>query len=247
MADAYRALSEVPSVQLVNNSLAGAMDYAAWLGIPVDKYIVKRNGIDENKFKKASPTACAELRSRLGIPNGAFLVGGMFRLYEEKRPFLWVEAAALVAAKRHDVHFVIFGVGPLQEEVNNAVSRGGLSERFHLPGTMTDAALAISSMDVFVLTSMFEGLPNVVLEAQLLGVPVVATEAGGTREAIDIGKTGWLISEAKPDLIADRILAVLQDHEWRRAASAAGPEFIQERFGLKRMIDETVALYGSGI
>ncbi|MGH9197790.1 MAG: glycosyltransferase, partial [Acidimicrobiia bacterium] len=164
---------------------------------------------------------------------------------EEKRPLLWVEAAARVSKRRPDAHFVVFGTGPLRTEMEHLARKYDLEARLHLPGTTDNAPLAISSMDVFMLTSMFEGTPNVVLEAQLLGVPVVATEAGGTREAIDVNVTGWIVTGARPEALAERVLSVLDDPSWRVRASRAGPEFVAARFGLERMVEETLALYGT--
>jgi glycosyltransferase involved in cell wall biosynthesis len=243
MLDAYRSLAAVPRVTLVNNSEAGAADYAAWLGVPRERYLVKRNGIDTGLFQRAPGPRVSALRAALGVPEGAPLIGSIFRLYAEKRPLLWVEMAALVGGQRPDAHFVVFGTGPLQSEARALGDRLGLGERLHFPGTTQAPQAAISAMDLLVLTSGFEGTPNVVLEAQLLGVPVVATEAGGTREALAPGITGWLVDEPTPAGLSERVLAVLADPAWRKQVRDEGPRFVAARFGLDRMIAETLALY----
>ncbi len=243
MAHAYRCLANVPGVTLVNNSEAGAADYAHWLGVAPDRFVIKRNGIDPALFRRALEPQIRALRTSLGVPEGAPLVGSVFRLYDEKRPLLWVEMAALVSRQLPNTHFVVFGTGPLQGQARSLGDRLGLAERLHLPGTTQDPKTAISAMEVFVLTSAFEGTPNVVLEAQLLGVPVVATEAGGTREALDQGRTGWLVQEPTPAALAECVLAVLADPTWRERAREEAPRFVASRFGLQRMIDETLGLY----
>lgn len=244
MRDAYAELATILGIVFVNNSEAGAADYAEWIGVPRSRFVVKRNGIDQEGFCRSGADDCATLRRRCGIPMEAPLVGSVFRFYEEKRPQLWVKAAALVGKRRPDVHFVIFGTGPLRDEALRMAKRLGLRDRLHLPGTIENASLAISAMDVFALASLFEGTPNVLLEAQLLGVPVVATDAGGTREAMSIGRSGWLVDPATADALAHRILAVLETASIRSGARIAGPQFVQERFGLQRMIEQTLKLYG---
>jgi glycosyltransferase involved in cell wall biosynthesis len=139
---------------------------------------------------------------------------------------------------------VIFGAGPLQEKSLALAARRGLGARLHFPGTISDAALGLSLLDAFLLTSRFEGTPNVVLEASILGVPVVATEAGGTREAIAPGVTGLLVEEHDLRRIADAVLSILSDPAWAPRAREEGPRFVAERFGLARMLDETLRLYG---
>jgi glycosyltransferase involved in cell wall biosynthesis/SAM-dependent methyltransferase len=244
MATAYRALAKVPRVTLVNNSEAGARDYADWLKVPRNRFVVKRNGIDPKCFQRASADEIASFRANYDIPVTAPLVGSVFRLYAEKRPLLWIETAALVAREHPDAHFVIFGTGPLLADARSHGDTLGLGARLHLPGTTLEPQVAISAMTCLLLTSCFEGTPNVVLEAGLLGVPVVATDAGGTCEAMATGETGWLVDVATAEALAERVCSVLADTAWQDAARIAGPRFVADRFGLERMISNTLALYG---
>jgi len=244
MQEGYRQLAACDGLTMVNNSEAGARDYAGWLGIPATRFTIKRNGVDFADFRRAAPEAVAALRDRIGIPADARIVGGIFRLYEEKRPLLWLAAAEAVARRHPDVHFVVFGTGPLTESMRERAAAAGLGGRLHLPGTISDAALGLSLLDVFVLTSMLEGTPNVVLEATTLGVPVVATAAGGTAETIEEGRTGHVAHAAEPGAIAALVGRVLEDPEGWAARRGEGERFIRERFGLGRMLDETLGLYG---
>ena len=188
--------------------------------------------------------AIAALKTKLGVPDDATVVGSIFRFYAEKQPLLWIETAARVSESHHNCHFVVFGEGPLQAEALVAATKSGLAGRVHFPGKIENSELGLSLFDVFLLTSKFEGTPNVILEASLLGIPVVATDAGGTREAIEYGKTGYV---AGPDLneLARHVLNALDDASWRSKVRIAGPAFVKERFGLARMLDETLSLYRS--
>ena len=82
------------------------------------------------------------------------------------------------------------------------------------------------------------------LEAQHVGTPVVAVEAGGTREALEVGRTGWIVDPPEAAGLAERVCAVLDDARLRADCLAAGPAFVAARFGLDRMVDETLAAYG---
>jgi glycosyltransferase involved in cell wall biosynthesis len=246
MHPAYRALAEVPHIRMLNNSEAGAVDYTSWLGLPRARFAVVRNGVDLRELRRAEPAAVADYRGALGIPTDAPVVGSVFRFWEEKRPMLWLAAAASIAEHRPDVHFLVVGEGPMRGEMQSFIDSAGLQGRVHLPGAKPGVATELSSMTLFVLTSAFEGTPNVVLEAQWLGLPVVATEAGGTRETFEHGVSG-LLADAEPQHIASRVLRFLDDPQRIAAAAVAGPAHVQRLFSPPRMVDETLALYGLGV
>jgi len=229
---------------MLANSDAGARDYAKWLDIAHQRFGIVRNGIDVSTIKRAGNSDVEQLRTRLGIPAGAQVVGSIFRFYDEKQPMLWMEVAREVAARVKDAHFVVFGVGPRQEEARAYAAKHGFATRFHTPGTIADAALGLSLFDVFLLSSRFEGTPNVVLEASSIGIPVVATPAGGTAEAVQNDVTGWVVIPEDWNVMANRVCQALGDAEWRRVCSERAPGFVRMRFGLERMIDETIGLYG---
>jgi glycosyltransferase involved in cell wall biosynthesis len=244
MLYAYREIASCASIVMINNSEAGARDYARWLSVPPDRFVVKRNGIDTAAMKQPPAEATAAFRARLGIPADARVVGSIFRFYAEKRPLLWIETAARISRQCHDCHFVLFGEGPQHAEILSAANQHGFGDRLHLPGNIEEPERGLALFDVFLLTSKFEGTPNVVLEASLLGIPVVATDAGGTREAIAQDVTGH-VAAADPDELARHVLATLDNRAWSARVRIEGPAFVTQRFGLGRMLNETVALYRS--
>ncbi|NKC11528.1 MAG: glycosyltransferase [Gammaproteobacteria bacterium] len=247
MRPVYRALATRQEVVLTNNSEAGLKDYSRWLDLPESRFVLLRNGIDTAAFGALStpPDAAArDLRERLGIPLDVPLISGVLRLSPEKRPLLWAEVAAALSRTWPEAHFLLIGEGPERECLLERVQALGLEERLHLPGTMTDVRPALAAAQVFLLTSSFEGAPNVTLEAQLFGVPVVATEAGGCAETFDASRTGWCPESDDPEAIAERVDWVLRNHQWRAQVAERGPAFIDQNFGMARMLDETLALYG---
>lgn len=256
MRVAYQALAAEPNVVLINNSRAGADDYAAWLGVPPSRFVVVRNGIEPAQIVAAGAADGAAFRARLGIPHDAPLVGGVFRLHAEKRPLLWLEVAARVRERLPAAHFLIVGDGPMRPLLLQAAGRLGLTHVLHLPGALRHIGEALSAMTAFLLVSAHEGTPNVVIEATLAGIPVVATDVGGTAETIADGVTGIVVrgaagADAGPAgavttaaAISEKVLETLRNPAWAEGCREAGPRFVLERFGLDRMITETTALYG---
>jgi len=240
----YSALAERPEVNLVNNSEAGARDYEAWLRLHHGRIGVLRNGVDFGGPARATPERIRAIRAALGVPETAPLIGGVFRLFPEKRPMLWVDAAAEILRRQPAAHFVIYGQGVLEDELRRHIHARGLEGRLVLAGVTEDVLAALSALDIFMLTSFKEGTPNVVLEAQWVGTPVVAVEAGGTREALDEGRTGWIVDPPTPTGLADRVSALLDDPAALTECRSAGPSFVEARFGIGRMVEETLAVYG---
>jgi glycosyltransferase involved in cell wall biosynthesis len=241
---AYQALAECCQVTFINNSEAGAQDYAQWMGVPRERIRVVRNGVDFDELARPSPQAVAALRAALGAVPGVPLVGGLFRFSPEKRPELWIETAALIARARQDCRFALFGTGPLRNDMVALGRKLGLGDRLTIGDVTREPLVALAAFDACLLTSSTEGTPNVALEAQWLGTPVVATAGGGTRESLNVGASGWLVGEPEPDAAAKVVLQVLSYPSLRASAAVHGPAFIKKRFGIDRMLRETLDLYG---
>lgn len=244
MRPAYQALSELNNLTFLNNSFAGALDYCRWLEIPQDRFQVVRNGVDLGGLTRMDDSVVSTYRDSLGIPPNAPVVGSIFRFWEEKRPMLWLKAAREIAKLVPDAHFLLIGEGPMRKEMERFVRKTGLENKVRMPGARTDIATPLSSMTAFVLTSKFEGTPNVVLEAQWLGLPVVATDAGGTREAIEEGITGWCCNTPDAAEIAAKTKDVLSDGSFLQQSRERGPRFVDREFSMNNMIDRTLSLYG---
>lgn len=243
---AYRALSRWPGIVLTNNSRVGARDYERWLGLPEGGIRVVYNGLSPRSLEPVALEAAAAMRARLGLPRDAPLVGSVFRFYPEKEPLLWIETAARLAARRADLRFLLIGDGPLRAEAEAAAQRLGIADRVTFTGELEDPRAAVAALSVFLLTSRQEGLPNAVIEAQAQGVPAVVRPAGGAPEAIEAGTTGLVVDAAAAGPLAEAVLRVLGDPGWADAAGRRARTFARERFGIDRMLGETISLYGLG-
>jgi glycosyltransferase involved in cell wall biosynthesis len=243
MRPAYRALVQLPQVTMICTSRTSADDYADWIGVPRSRIGAVHNGVDFGDRTRSPLPAVRALRASLGIPVDAFVVGGMFRLEAEKRPLLWVETAARVASALPEAMFVVFGQGSLRETMQQSIGRAGLTDRILLPGVTTDALAALSMFDVFLLTSFAESTPNVALEAQWVGTPVVSTNVAGLKEGMEPGITGWVVNEDRPQDLAELILWLHAQPQVRSAVQERAPEFVRENFGVERMVDQLMRSY----
>jgi len=231
-------------ISLVTNAATTARAFADWLEIPSDRIGTLYNGIDiDGLLAQANPAVTAAHRRALGIPDGARMVGSVFQARTQKRPRLWIEAAAVIAERAPDVAFVIVGDKLLFDDVSDTLAQRGLEGRVHRPGIRDDVATWLELMDVFLLTSKSEGTPNALLEAQAMGRPVVVTDVGGNSECFVPGVTGILVSaDPTPEQVADAVLRVLNDPGFAERARVQGPAFVRRRFGLERMASEFLDL-----
>ena len=205
--------------------------------------VVVENGIDLDDFDPGETAPAASALKHALAPGGRALIGFAGRLTPQKDPLAFVAMLARLRRERPDVHGVIAGDGPLRSEVDRAVEAHGLGACCRVLGARDDVAAVLAALDVFVLTSVSEGLPLVVLEAMAMERPVVATAVNGVPEVVEDGVTGRLVMGGDGDALVRAVLDVLADAERARALGRAGRRRVQARFSASRMVAETAALY----
>ena len=241
---AYGELLQSPSVRLINNSHPGAEDYARWLGIPVDRISVVLNGLDLSRLHNPPPEAIAEFRRQHGIDPDVPLIAGVFRLAEEKQPLTFLAVVDAVRRRCPNAVVAIAGIGSLEPEMREYASAHGFLDSVRFLGRLKDVTPLYGAASVTLLCSRKEGTPNILLEAQWLGCPVVSTKAGGAVDAVDHGVTGYLCDVGDVDALAAAVTGLVEDAALRARMSAEGPRFIERRFSVGRMVAETLKLYG---
>jgi glycosyltransferase involved in cell wall biosynthesis len=239
----YRIAAGSRRVHFIANSRSGAASYAEWIGIPVERFNIVFNGIDLDQFPKPSAQARSQARAAFGLKETDRLVSGVFRLAEEKQPDVFLDVVRRVRERVPSLRVVLAGAGDLDEHVARRVRSEGMADYVQLLGRRSDVATVLLASDANLLTSKLEGTPNIALETQYLGTPIVATAGGGTVDAVSHGVTGFLTGVRDVEALVDGLTRMLTDEILRRQMAAAGPEFIMNRFGLDAMVDRTMAVY----
>ncbi len=212
-------------------------------GIRTADYVVIRSGIELDRFGHPQIPP-AEMRRQLGIPADALVVGSVTRLSPQKAPLDLVNAFVRIASKMPNTWFIIVGDGALRPEVESALQMGGLTAQTILTGLRRDVPELMAAFDLFVLSSLWEGLPRVLPQAMASGLPIVCTAADGSAEAIEEGVNGFLVGKGETAVLADRVVQLLADGELRRRMGENGRARAPE-FGAEKMVREIDALYQS--
>jgi glycosyltransferase involved in cell wall biosynthesis len=214
---------------------------SAGIGRP-EQYHVIRSAIPLEIFDPEQADRQA-VRMAVGLPLDARVVGNVGRFSPQKNPLDWVRVAAIIARADPHARFLLVGDGPLRAEVEALLAQEGLSGRTVLPGLRRDVARMLAAMDVFLLTSLWEGLPRVIPQAMAMGLPIVATRADGSAEAIKPGVTGYLCQAGDLEDIAQRCLDLLADETLRRTIGARARQSARNEFDLCEMIRKIDGLY----
>jgi glycosyltransferase involved in cell wall biosynthesis len=198
-------------------------------GVPGERVVVIRNAIRADRFDIPDHAYRERLLGLFPDPPGR-IVGAAGRLSPEKGFGVLIEAARRVLREDPAAGIVLFGDGSLRAALARQIEAAGLTGRFILAGFRTDLDRYLPWLDVMVLPSYTEGLPNVVLEACAAGVPVVATAVGGTPEVIEDGVNGYLVPPGDAKVLAGCLLAVLDAEDGGREMGECGRRRVLEEF-----------------
>jgi glycosyltransferase involved in cell wall biosynthesis len=211
-------------------------------GVAAERTVTVHEGIDVDHVLAAPPV---NVHEAFWLPHGAPIVGNVAALVPHKGQRYLVEAAHVVIQAMPDVRFVILGEGELREHLVRLVHERHLEKHVLLPGFRTDVLGCLKSFDLFVMSSITEGLGTSLLDAMACSRPIVATRAGGIPEIVDEGVSGLLVPPRDAHALADAIIKALEDEPLRRRLGAAGFERVRERFTVERMVAQTAAVYAS--
>ncbi len=205
------------------------------------KMFVILNGIDPQPG--LSEEEIRRKRLALGWPVDELVVGTVARLHRQKGVPTLLDAAPRLFAAVPGARVVVVGDGPLGRKLRKKVSRRRLEEKLFFLGERKDALELLSLFDVFVLPSLWEGLPFVLIEAASLRKPIVATAVDGITEVVENGMTGCLVPPGNPRALADAIINLIQDRQKASRLAANARSIIPPRFPLRRMVEQTQNLY----
>jgi glycosyltransferase involved in cell wall biosynthesis len=209
-------------------------------GVPDARAVTVHEGIDVDRAAAAPP---ANLHEELWLPHHAPVVGNVAALVPHKGQRHLVEAAALVVRQVPDARFVIAGEGELRPALERQIREHRLEKHVLLAGFRPDVLSVHQAFDVFVMSSVTEGLGTSLLDAMACAKPVVATGAGGIPEVVADGETGFLVPPRDHGAMADAIVRLLKDPALRVRLGEAGLARVKERFSAERMVRDTLRVY----
>lgn len=211
---------------------------AVALGVSRERITVIPNGVDVDRFGGRPAD-----RSLLGLAGDGPVIGSVGCLAQRKDYGTLLEALAIVAGRGHAFQVVLVGDGPDRPELESRARALVLEERIRFLGERPDVERLLPAMDVFVLSSREEGIPNALLEAMAAGRPAIVTAVGGNREVLEDGATGWLVPARNPAALALALEHALTDPaEARRRGDAARRVTVEVR-GIDAMVRRHEAFY----
>lgn len=200
------------------------------------------NGVDVERFDRER-VGGDEVRRRFGIPPGAPVVGSVAVFRAQKRLGDWLLMAHEVHRSHPAAHFLLVGDGPLRGELEALRVRLGLERVVHFAGLQEDVRPYLAAVDVYAMSSRFEGLPVALLEAMSMRCAVVATAVGGIPEVIRDGDNGTLVEAGSPALLARGVETLLASPEGLAERGCAARDEVVRRFSMRRMTRELEAIY----
>ncbi|MBP2681859.1 MAG: hypothetical protein H6Q78_1722 [Candidatus Krumholzibacteriota bacterium] len=200
------------------------------------------SGIDFGKFEGIGDTSY--LREEFGIREGTTVIGNVAALAPHKSQADFVRAAEIIGKEVPGARFFIVGEGELRGELEALVRELGLESVVALTGFRRDVLGLLSMFDCFVLSSYLEGLCTSIMDAHVLGVPVVATRTGGVPDLVEDGRTGLLVAPRDPEGLAAAVLRMLRDGGLRSRCVALAKEK-SAGYDYRRMVAQTLNAYRS--
>lgn len=223
-------------------SRSGLERYVQVGAVPRPKIKYIPNGVSIERFRP-DPEARKRLREELGLDKAfAWLAVGRFD--PPKDYPIMLRAFAVVLGKRPEAQLLIAGDGPLRPSIEKLAKDLGIGAQVKFLGIRRDIHELMNAADAYVMSSAWEGMPMVLLEACATGLPVVATNVGGNREIVQDGVTGFLVPPKDSEALAQAMLRLMNlSAEERQRMGQAGREHIKANFSLDRVVDQWEALY----
>ncbi len=217
----------------------------AGVGKP-ERYRIVHSGVPLDKFRNAAARRdelLPSVRASLGLPQDVPVIGKVARHTEGKGYEFFLDLAERLLKRHPDVHFVALGGGELLEPFKQTVRARGLQDRVVAAGFRRDIAEVVACLDVVVLTSLWEGLPRVLVEASAAKVPIVTFQVGGAREIVHEGESGYVVPLKAVDTMAERVHTLLEHPDLARRMGEAGQRFADTRWSIEAMVSGVQAVY----
>ncbi len=214
--------------------------------MPAGEIKVIKNGIDKKQFQINDKSSAVKLKSKLGIEN-KFILLAVGRLHPPKDYLTILKAVALLVDKIPNIKLLIAGDGKMKDCLKKETSNLKIGEYVSFLGYRKDVPLLLKIADIVVLSTNWEGLPLVPLEAGACRKPIIASNIDGVSETIINGETGFLFKKASPKDLAEKILTLYKNKKLRESMGENGYAFVSSNFSEEKMVQEYNDLYKSSI
>jgi L-malate glycosyltransferase len=213
-------------------------------GVNPKRIIQHYNGLDLDRLKPAEGLKREAALKMFGLPQGRRVISIVANLRNPVKDHpMFLRAAARVRATVPDAAFVLAGEGELMPGLRQLAADLGIADDVHFIGRCDDVASLLLASNIGALSSKAEGFANAILEYMAAGLPVVATDVGGVREAVAEGETGHIVASGDDEAMAARIIQVLKDDENARMMGARSKAIVSEKFSSEHHLDNTLELY----
>ena len=209
-------------------------------GIDPERIVTVYEGID---LQRVQAEPAANIHAEFWLPKDAPVVGAVGALTQEKGHKYLIDAAALVVREVPDARFVILGDGELRATLERQIKDLHLEKHVALPGFRADVLSFVAAFDLFVMSSLFEGLGTSLLDAMAVAKPIVASDTGGIPEVVVHGDTGLLVPPRDTQALARAISTLLKDGARRERMGRAGLDRVRQIFSADRMVERTLEVY----
>ena len=203
---------------------------------------VVSNGINVDKYKRSFESS-RDIRKELNMAPGAVVIGIVCVFRKQKRLDLWLEIAKALHEKCPETRFVIVGDGPLKKELHQKAESLAMQDYLHFAGLQVETRPYLQAMDIFMMSSEFEGLPIALLEAMSMGCMPACTDAGGIRELVKNNGNGILVPVGNPMKLVDRLADQIKNTGEIRKFGNVARETVKKSFSMQKMVNELETIY----
>ena len=225
------------------NSDAVREDYRRWARLPRGRLMTVRNGLDPRSLGPRDEETGRRIKAELGWEQSIPVVGWVGRLSPQKDPYVFLELAGRLLEQGLTFRGVMIGAGALAARIEAMCRDKGLAGRVRLLGLRADVYHWMQAIDVLVMTSIIEGMPNVLMEAQFMGIPCVTTDAGGAGEVVEDGVTGFVVARGDIEALVVRTRRLIEDPSLRQRFGRAGTERARALFCAEAMVRRHLEVY----
>ncbi len=211
-----------------------------------EQYRVVRSGFDVSRFEKVAGERAKyrqRLRDQLNLPRNVTIVGTVARLEPRKGVQFLIEAASALCPRWPRLHFAVAGMGDYRPSLEDLVARYGLQDRFHFLGFVDRIEEFLAGLDLFALSSLWEGLPRALVQAGIVGLPVVTFDVEGAWEVVRDGETGFIVPSRDVETFAARLEGLLKDPALAEKMGRRAQRGLAEEWRTERMVRAIEEIY----